>query len=66
MQCASRNHKNIKNTLIYILLEEALFNDHTDFISKIAKMEDEACVLIDAGFDFVCDFDRHKLFRKSK
>jgi integrase len=59
-------HKNIKNTLIYIQLEEALFADQTDFISKVAKTEAEACVLIDAGFDFVCDFDGHKLFRKRK
>ena len=59
-------HKNIKNTLIYIQLEEALFNDQTDFISKVAKTEAEACVLIDAEFEFVCDFDGHKLFRKRK
>ena len=59
-------HKNIKNTLIYIQLEEALFADQTDFISKVAKTEVEACVFIDAGFDFVCDFDGHKLFRKRK
>ncbi len=59
-------HKNIKNTLIYIQLEEALFADQTDFISKVAKTEAEACVLIDAGFDFVCDFDGHKLFKKRK
>ena len=59
-------HKNIKNTLVYIQLEEALFNDQTDFVSKVAKTEKEACALIDAGFDFVCDFDGHKLFRKRK
>jgi integrase len=59
-------HKNIKNNMIYIQLEEALFNDQTDFISKVAKTEAEACLLIDAGFDFVCDFDGHKLFRKRK
>ena len=59
-------HKNIKNTLIYIQLEEALFKDEIDYISKIAKTEAEACVLIEAGFDFVCDFDGHKLFRKRK
>jgi integrase len=59
-------HKNIKNTLIYIQLEEALFKDEIDYISKVAKTEAEACVLIEAGFDFVCDFDGHKLFRKRK
>ncbi len=59
-------HKNIKNTLIYIQLEEALFQDQVDFVSKVAKTEAEACVLIEAGFEFVCDFDGHKLFRKRK
>jgi integrase len=59
-------HKNLKNTLIYIQLEEALFKDEVDYVSKIAKTEAEACVLIEAGFDFVCDFDGHKLFRKKK
>jgi integrase len=57
-------HKSIKNTLIYIQLEEALFKDEIDYVSKVAKTEAEACVLIEAGFDFVCDFDGHKLFRK--
>jgi integrase len=59
-------HKNIKNTLIYIQLEEALFKDEIDYISKVAKTEADACVLIEAGFDYICDFDGHKLFRKKK
>jgi integrase len=59
-------HKNIKNTLIYIQLEEALFKDEIDYVSKVAKTENEACVLIEAGFEFVCDFNGHKLFRKRK
>jgi len=57
-------HKRIENTLIYIQLAEELFKDEIEYISKVAKNECEACVLIDAGFDFVCDFDGHKLFRK--
>ena len=59
-------HKNIKNTLIYIQLEEALFKNEIDYVSKVAKTEGEACVLIEAGFEFVCDFDGHKLFKKKK
>ena len=57
-------HKNIKNTLIYVQLDEALFKDEIDYVSKIAKTEAEACHCIEAGFEFVCDFDGHKLFRK--
>jgi hypothetical protein len=59
-------HKRIENTLIYIQLEEALFADQIDFVSKIATTEKEACQLIEAGFDFVCDFEGHKLFKKRK
>ncbi len=59
-------HKNIKNTLIYIQIDEALFKDQIDFVSKVAKTEKDAVELIEAGFDFVCDFEGHKLFRKRK
>jgi integrase len=52
-------HKSINNTLIYIQLEEALFKDEIDYISKIAKTEAEACGLIEAGFDFVPKFPRN-------
>ena len=57
-------HKNISNTLIYIQLDEALFKDEIDYISKVAKTEAEACQYIEAGFEYVCDFEGHKLFRK--
>ncbi len=59
-------HKNIKNTLIYIQLDEALFKGEIDYVSKVAKTEKDAMELIEAGFDFVCDFEGHKLFRKRK
>jgi integrase len=59
-------HKRIENTLIYIQLEIALFADQIDFVSKVAKKEKEACEIIEAGFEFVCDFEGHKLFRKRK
>jgi len=57
-------HKSISNTLIYIQLDEALFKDEIDYTSKVAKTEAEACQYIEAGFEYVCDFDGHKLFRK--
>ncbi|HLN88922.1 MAG TPA: hypothetical protein VK253_02545 [Candidatus Binatia bacterium] len=44
----------------------ALFADQIDFISKVAKTEAESCPLIDARFNFACDFDGHKWFRKRK
>ena len=59
-------HKNIKNTLLYIQLEEALFQGETNYISKVAKTEKDICVLIEAGFEYVTEFEGSKIFRKRK
>jgi hypothetical protein len=59
-------HKNIKNTLLYVQLEEALFQGETDYISKVAKTENNVCSLIEAGFEYVTDFQDAKIFRKRK
>ena len=59
-------HKNIKNTLTYVHLQRELFKDQQQFISKVARTEAEACALIEAGFEYVCDFNGAKIFRKPK
>jgi len=59
-------HKNIKNTLLYIQLEEALFQGEIDYISKIAKTPGEICALIEAGFEYVTEFEGVKFFKKRK
>jgi integrase len=59
-------HKNIKNTLVYVHLAEALFKEQEDYVSRVAKTEKEACGLIEAGFEYVCDFNQNKIFRKHK
>ena len=59
-------HKNIKNTLVYTHLAEELFKGQDEYVSKVAKTERDACALIDAGFEYVCDFNGDKLFRKRK
>ncbi|MCW4011323.1 MAG: hypothetical protein NWF05_12025 [Candidatus Bathyarchaeota archaeon] len=43
-----------------------LFKDEVEYTSKVAKTEKDALVLIEAGFEFVCDFSGHKLFKKRK
>jgi hypothetical protein len=59
-------HKRIENTLKYIQLAEELFKGEIEYVSRVAKTEGEACLLMESGFDFVCDFNGNKLFRKKK
>ncbi|MEM1539322.1 MAG: hypothetical protein QXY73_06140 [Candidatus Bathyarchaeia archaeon] len=47
-------------------LAKELFKYQQEYISKVAKNETEACALIEAGFEYVCDFSGAKLFRKPK
>ncbi len=62
-------HKQIRNTLKYIHLEQMLFNEVEDqYISKIAMNVKEACALVDVGFEYVTGEynDGGKIFRKLK
>jgi integrase len=59
-------HRNIKNTLIYVQLAEELFKDQQEYVSKVAKTEVDTCTLVEAGFEFVCDHNGAKIFRKQK
>jgi len=58
-------HKKVENTLLYIQLANAIFNqDSGSYTSRVAKTVEEAQQLIEAGFEYVCDIDNVKLFRK--
>lgn len=60
-------HRNIKNTMIYITIEKALFQETDDeFTVNVAKTLEEACKLIEVGFEYVTDMDNAKIFRKRK
>jgi integrase/DNA-directed RNA polymerase subunit M/transcription elongation factor TFIIS len=63
-------HRSVENTLLYIQLEKALFKDlpNDQFITKIAHDTEEACKLIEVGFEFVTGEykDGGKIFRKRK
>lgn len=60
-------HRDIKSTMLYISIEEALFQtDRDEFYVAVAKTVDEACKLIEAGFEYVTDMDDVKIFRKRK
>jgi len=60
-------HKTLKSTLIYIDLERALYGSGDDeFTVKVAESLDEACKLLEVGFDYVTDMEGRKIFRKRK
>jgi len=59
-------HRNIQNTLLYVQLEDALFQGESEYISKIAKTEQEICTLIEAGFEYITEFQGSKIFKKRK
>ncbi len=60
-------HKNIQNTAIYITLENSIFQTkEDDFHAAVAKTLEEACKLVEVGFEFVCSMDNAKIFRKRK
>jgi len=57
-------HRNIKNTLIYTQLICSENDD--EYICKVAKTVEQAAELIETGFEYVCEIDGVKLFRKRK
>lgn len=60
-------HNSLKTTLIYIDLEIALFKEINDgFTVRVASSIEEACQLIEVGFEYICEMDNHKIFRKRK
>jgi len=60
-------HKNINNTLIYINLERAVFKTSNDeFTVRAVNTLEEACKLLEVGFEYVTKVDGKKIFRKRK
>jgi integrase len=57
-------HKRIQNTLIYTQLIN--FQNEDEYICKAAKTVEEAKQLIEVGFEYVCEVNDVKLFRKRK
>ena len=58
-------HKSLSNTLKYIQLSNACFDENTDhYICKVAGTVQDATELVELGFDYVTEMDGLKLFRK--
>jgi len=58
-------HRNIKNTLLYTQLVKFQEGDD-EFVCKVAKTPNEVQELIENGFQYVCDMEDLKFFRKRK
>jgi hypothetical protein len=58
-----RGHKNIKNTMRYTQLVDI---GEQDYIVKVAWTLEEAVKLLEGGFQYVCDYENGKIFRKPK
>jgi integrase len=59
-------HKNIKNTLKYVHLSNALSTSEDQYICKVAKDIHEATELIELGYEYVTEMGSVKIFRKRK
>jgi len=60
-------HKSLQTTELYINIEQALFQTENDeFHVNIAHNLNEACKLLEVGFEYVTDMDNVKIFRKRK
>lgn len=63
-------HRDIENTRLHIQLEKNLFKNipNDQFITRIAMCAEDACKLIEVGFEYVTGEynDGGKIFRKRK
>ncbi|MCW4053617.1 MAG: site-specific integrase [Candidatus Bathyarchaeota archaeon] len=59
-------HKSILNTMIYVNLEQAIFEISDDYLVKTASTIEDAIKLLEVGFEYVTDMDGKKIFRKRK
>ncbi|MDH5389828.1 MAG: site-specific integrase, partial [Candidatus Bathyarchaeota archaeon] len=56
-------HRSLKNTMRYVQLIDF---EEDEFTSAVARNLQEACQLIEVGFEYVTEIDGAKLFRKRK
>jgi hypothetical protein len=60
-------HKSVLTTQIYVNMEKMAFGEcSSDYMFKVASTVEEACKLIEVGFEYVTEIESKKLFRKRK
>jgi integrase len=57
-------HKNIKNTMIY--MHTLPLQEDDAYVSKVARTVEETCELVELGFEYVCDMENARIFKKRK
>jgi len=60
-------HRDIENMMIYITIEQPLFQQTSDeFIVEVANTKEEAVKLLEVGFEYVGNILNAEIFRKRK
>jgi hypothetical protein len=60
-------HKSVKNTEIYINIENTLFETSSDeFNVRVTNKPEEVKSLLEVGFEYVCQKDNLMFLRKRK
>ncbi len=60
-------HKTLKNTMVYIDVEKAIYGELSqEFTVKVAETPEEVEKLLAVGFEYVCEKDDRLFFRKRK
>jgi hypothetical protein len=56
-------HRSINSTMLYTQL---ISFERDDFTCRVARTEKEVSELVEAGFEYFCDLNEVKFFRKPK
>lgn len=59
-------HTDIKSTMVYIAIDQALFDTSSDVHVKVAESVEEACKLAEVGFEHWDTMDGRHIYRKRK
>jgi len=62
----SMGHRNIESTLHYLHIAKGILNYNEEYSVQVAKDLKEFIKLIEAGFEYITDFDGWKILRKRK
>jgi hypothetical protein len=60
-------HRSLTNTQIYVNMEQMIFNSApNDYVVKVSSTVEEACKLVEVGFEYVTDIGGQKAVQEAK